>query len=506
MFSLMTRKTFIFGLLLLPPLFVKAQTDKVVTIIGTGYVGLVSGACLAEIGNSVICADIDSHKIELLRNGVMPIYEIGLSELVERNVDAGRLMFTDDVAQAIRLGDVIFIAVGTPMGEDGSANLSYIDGVVKMIAENIDSDKVIVTKSTVPVGTGKGIRAQLEGYGVDAHLFSIVSNPEFLREGLAVNDFLYPDRLVIGTDSDSALIALCEIYETLIAGGTPYVLTDVQTAEMIKYAANAFLAVKISYINEIANLCDATDADVKTVAYAMGLDHRISPAFLNPGPGFGGSCFPKDAQAIVYSAHKHNLPFHTVQASLDANFIQQGKPVEKLQALIQRESQSPIQREVQENLQGKTVAVLGLAFKAGTDDVRYSPAITTINLLQKLGATVRAYDPIATDNMRRIFPDLVYCVSPYEAATQADAVIIMTDWDEIKQIDFARLKKVMNSAMIVDARNVVNPEVLKQLGFACDAIGQSCLCKKSKEYVRKLVPIHLHKRTPLRKFSVKRNQ
>lgn len=499
MFLSIFRKDMIIVLLLLSPLLVKAQSDKVVTIIGTGYVGLVSGACLAEIGNSVICADIDSKKIELLHDGIMPIYEIGLRELVESNVDAGRLMFTDNVPEAIAQGDIIFIAVGTPMGDDGSANLSYIDGVVRMIAENINAYKIIVTKSTVPVGTGKGIRAQLENvYGIDPNMFSIVSNPEFLREGLAVNDFLYPDRLVIGTDSDSALIALCEVYEQLITGGTHYVLTDVQTAEMIKYAANAFLSVKISYINEVANLCDATDANVKTVAYAMGLDHRISPAFLNPGPGFGGSCFPKDSQAIIHIASKHNLPFHTVQAALDANVLQQGKPVEKLQALMQR--------ELQEDLVGKTVAVLGLAFKADTDDIRYSPAIRTINLLQELGAIVKAYDPIAMDNMRKVFPDLLYCSSPYQAATDADAVVIMTDWDEIKRIDFARLKKVMHYPMIVDARNVVNPETLKHLGFACDTIGQSCLCKKRNEYVHTLVPIHLHKRSPLTKFSVRRGE
>lgn len=476
-------RNFLFGLLLLPPLFLHAQSDKIITIIGTGYVGLVSGACLAEIGNSVICADIDSKKIDLLRAGVMPIYEIGLEELVARNVESERLMFTDNVPQAIATGDIIFIAVGTPMGDDGSADLTYINEVVRSIAENITSYKIIVTKSTVPVGTGKKIRAQLENYGIDPNLFSIVSNPEFLREGLAVNDFLYPDRLVIGTDSDSALIALCEIYETLIAGGTPYVLTDVQTAEMIKYASNAFLSIKISYINEVANLCDATDADVKTVAYAMGLDHRISPAFLNPGPGFGGSCFPKDSQAIVYIAHQNNLPFHTVQAALDANKIQQDKPVEKLQALMSKERG--------ETLLGKTVAVLGLAFKANTDDVRHSPSIRTIELLKQHGATIKAYDPIASENMRKIFPDLACYSSAYEAATDADAVIIMTDWDQIKQIDFARLKRVMRNLIIVDARNIVNPEILKQLGFTCDAIGQSYLCKKRNEYLRKLVPIHL---------------
>lgn len=471
-----------------------AHSDKTITIIGTGYVGLVSGACLAEIGNSVICADIDSRKIDLLRNGVMPIYETGLGEIVERNVEAGRLLFTDDVPSAIAMGDIIFIAVGTPMGDDGSADLSYIDAVIGSIAENITSYKIIVTKSTVPVGTGKNIRAQLvEHYGVDPSLFSIVSNPEFLREGLAVNDFLYPDRLVIGTDSDNALIALCEIYETLITGGTPYVLTDVQTAEMIKHASNAFLAIKISYINEIANLCDATDADVKAVAYAMGLDHRISPAFLNPGPGFGGSCFPKDSQAMVYIARQNNLPFYTVQAALEANIVQQGKPVEKLINLMQQEGE--------QSIEGKTIAILGLAFKANTDDVRCSPAIATINLLLEQGAIVKLYDPIAVDNMRKIFPNLTYCASPYLAATDADAVIIMTDWDDIKQVDFARMKKVMKRSMVIDARNIISVETLKQLGFCCDAIGQSYLCKKNSEHLHKLVPIHLRKRVPLNKFS-----
>lgn len=490
------QKIFFLILFLVSSSLVNAQHDKIITIIGTGYVGLVSGACFAEIGNSVVCADIDSDKIELLSNGIMPIHEEGLEALVRRNVDVGRLMFTDNVAEAISMGDIIFIAVGTPMGDDGSADLSYIDDVVKMISENINSYKIIVTKSTVPVGTGKKIRAQLENiYGIDPSLFSIVSNPEFLREGRAVRDFLNPDRLVIGTDSDSGLIALCEVYEALIAEGIPYVITDVQTAEMIKYASNAFLSVKISYINEVANLCDATEADVKTVAYAMGLDHRISPAFLNPGPGFGGSCFPKDSQAIVHIAHQHNLPFHTVQAALDANVIQQGKPVEKLQVLLKKERN--------ENIAGKTVAVLGLAFKADTDDVRYSPAIKTISLLQELGAIVKAYDPIAIDNMRKIFPDLTYCTSAYQAAAEADAVIIMTDWDDIKQIDFARLKKVMCYPMIIDARNIINPEILKQLGFACDTIGQTHLCKKRNKYVRTLVPIRVCKRISSIKFPPK---
>lgn len=493
MLSSAIARIFFLGFSFLLSLFLNGQSDKLIAIIGTGYVGLVSGACLAEIGNSVICADIDTKKIDLLRNGTMPIYELGLEALVTRNVENGRLMFTDNVTEAIAMADIVFIAVGTPMDDDGSADLSYINDVIRTVAENITSYKIIVTKSTVPVGTGKTIRGQLENeYGVDPHLFSIVSNPEFLREGLAVNDFLNPDRLVIGTDSDSALIALCEVYETLIAGGTPHVLTNIETAEMIKYASNAFLSVKISYINEVANLCDETDADANIVANAMGLDHRISPYFLKQGPGFGGSCFPKDTQAIIHIAGKHDLPFHTVQGALTANELQQSKPVEKLKILMQR--------ELDQGLEGKTVAVLGLAFKANTDDVRYSPSIKTIELLQENGAIVRAYDPIATRNMCKIFPYLTCTQSPYEAADQADAVIIMTDWDQIKQIDFARLKNIMRNPIIVDARNIVNPETLKQLGFACDAIGRSYLCKKRSEYSHKLVPIHLHKRTPSRRF------
>lgn len=487
-------KKTILSLLLLPPLFSHAEEKNLITIIGTGYVGLVSGACLAELGNSVICADIDSDKINSLKNGIMPIYEQGLSEIVLRNVAAKRLHFTDDVNQAIRDANIIFIAVGTPMGEDGSADLSYINSVVGMIAHNINSPKIIVTKSTVPVGTGKKIRAQLEhDFTINPHLFSIASNPEFLREGLAVKDFLQPDRLVIGTDSDAALVALCEIYEPLITAGVNHVLTDIQTAEMIKYASNGFLSVKISFINEIANVCDAVDADVATVAYAMGLDHRISPYFLNPGPGFGGSCFPKDSQALVYIAQQHNLPFYTVQGALDANALQQTKSVEKLARLMKA--------QLNEEISGKTIAVLGLAFKANTDDIRYSPAIATIETLLQKGASVKAYDPIAMPNMSQVLPEITYCNTIDEAVTNTDAIIIMTDWDEIKQIDFCHIKTLVKQPLIVDARNIINPEILKQLGFYCDTIGQSYLCKNQNEYMRKLIPIRLRKRMPFAKLQ-----
>lgn len=485
-------KKILISLLLLPPLFINAEIT--ITIVGTGYVGLVSGACLADLGNRVICADINEEKINDLINGIMPIYEQGLSDIVARNIKAGRLSFTAHVDAAVRQADVIFIAVGTPMGEDGSANLTYVESVVDTIARNLNTYKIIVTKSTVPVGTGKKIRATLENiYHIAPEQFSVASNPEFLREGLAVNDFLNPDRIVIGTDSDTALVALCEIYEPLIAAGVNYVLTNIQTAEMIKYASNGFLSIKISYINEIANLCDKADADVATVAYAMGLDHRISPYFLQAGPGFGGSCFPKDAQALVYIAQQHGLPFHTVQAALEANKIQQQKPVEKLITLMKN--------KLDQSIENKTVAVLGLAFKANTDDVRYSPAITTIRLLLENNVHVKAYDPIAMKNMSFIFPDITYCASLYETVKDADALIIMTDWDEIKQIDFSRVKEFMQQPLIVDARNIINPVILKQLGFFCDTIGQSYLCKKMSDYIRKIVPISLHKRMPFVKLQ-----
>ena len=485
---------FFLCLLLSYSLIVYPESKKTITIIGTGYVGLVSGACLAEIGNSVICADIDVSKIMNLQQGIIPIHEQGLNEIIAKNVEAGRLTFTHNINDAIHYGDIIFIAVGTPMGEDGSANLSYIDDVVKTIANTISSYKIIVTKSTVPIGTGKNIRAKLENeFNVDPMLFNIVSNPEFLREGVAVNDFLEPDRLIMGAENEESLITMCEIYEPIISSGTPCILTNIQTSEMIKYASNAFLSVKISYINEIANICDAVDADVKTVARAMGLDHRISPQFLQPGPGFGGSCFPKDAQALIYIAQKNNIPLHTVQAALDANDTQQKKPVEKLVNLLHNTYDT--------DLTNKNIAVLGLAFKANTDDVRYSPAITTIKLLQEKGATIQAYDPIASDNMKKIFPDIHYYKSPYKAVTNSDAIIIMTDWDEIKQLDFAKIKMLVKTPIVIDARNIINPEILRQLGFTCDAIGQSYLYKQKNKHPYNLIPSCSRKYKQTKRYS-----
>lgn len=473
-----TIRSYLFILILLPwTTYISGDTK--IAVIGTGYVGLVSGAGLAEFNNEVICADIDTEKIAKLNNGIMPIYETNLEDLVRRNVQKGKLSFTNDIVYAMTTSDVIFIAVGTPMKDDGSADLSYINEVVDMIAQNINGYKIIVTKSTVPVGTGKKIRARLEhNFGINPTLFSIVSNPEFLREGIAVYDFLHPDRLIIGSDSDKALTTMCKIYEPLIMDGTIRILTDIQTAEMIKYASNAFLALKISYINEIANLCDATDADVKMVAQAMGLDHRISPYFLKPGPGFGGSCFPKDSQAIINIAQQYKLPMLTVEASLATNYLQQKKPVEKLVTLMQN--------KINQNLINKKIAVLGLSFKANTDDIRYSPSIATIQYLQQLGAHVVAYDPVANNNMKTLFSDIQYCQTPYEAVTDADGIIIMTDWDHIKQIDFVRVKELVKQPFIIDARNCINPNILKRLGFICDSIGQSHLYRQKNECTYKV--------------------
>lgn len=464
-----------------------AKNQTIITVIGTGYVGLVTGSCLAEFGNYVICADIDNQKINMLHNGVIPIYEPGLSEVVTRNLDSGRLMFTSNINAAIKNADVIFIAVGTPMDDDGSADLKAVETVIQTIAKNMNKYKVIVTKSTVPIGTGKKIEELMLKNNIHVKQFDIVSNPEFLREGCAVNDFLHPDRLVIGAESDNALAIMCKIYEPLINNKTPYVFTNIVSAETIKYAANAFLSTKLSFINEIANLCDQTGADVQTVGFAMGLDHRISPYFLKPGPGFGGSCFPKDTQALLYMAKQHDVPLHTVQAALETNKLQQLIPFKKLKKLMNKSTTGT------DLLTNKTIAVLGLAFKSNTDDIRYSPAITTIASLIKEGARVKTYDPAAMENMQQLFPSITYCTSLYEAVTNADAIIIMTEWDEFKQMDLSKIAKLVKGKYIVDARNILNPLHLQELGFECDTIGQSCLCTTKKRHHKRFIPMHLYK-------------
>ncbi|MFQ6674684.1 MAG: UDP-glucose dehydrogenase family protein, partial [Fidelibacterota bacterium] len=365
---------------------------KRIAVIGTGYVGLVAGAGLSDFGNEVTCSDVNSGRIADLRSGKIPFYEPGLAELVRKNVAAGRLSFTTDVGGAVLDSEVVLIAVWTPEGKDGEADLSAVRDVAKTIGKNLNGYKVICTKSTVPIGTGEMVRRIIKDTSPEDHEFDIVSNPEFLREGAAVKDFLIPNRVVIGSDSQRALETMREVYRPLFINETPMVISDIITAETIKYACNAFLAVKISYINEMANLCDATGADVHVVAKAMGLDGRISPKFLHPGPGFGGSCFPKDTLALVHQGESRGVELNVVGAAIRANEAQRGRVVEKVERLVGKD------------LKGKTVAILGLAFKANTDDVRQSPAIPIIDHLLEGGARVRAFDPAAAANMRSVFP------------------------------------------------------------------------------------------------------
>ena len=433
---------------------------KKITVIGTGYVGLVSGAGISDFGHRVTCADIIESKIKLLKNGDMPIYEPGLSELVDRNVNAGRLSFSTDVDEAIQQADVIFIAVGTPQSDNGEANISAVESVARSIGKNLNNYKVICTKSTVPVGTGDIICELIRENMVDGGEFDYVSNPEFLREGSAVKDFLWPDRVVIGASSIKAFNIMKEVYRPLYVNEKPILHTNVATAEMIKYAANAFLALKISYINEVANLCEAVGADVHLVAKGMGQDGRISPKFLHPGPGFGGSCFPKDTQAFATLSREKGVPMNTIDAAITTNNIQKTRMVEKLNNLIGG------------NFSGKTIGVLGLAFKPSTDDVRESSSIEMIQSILDGGGKVKAYDPIANKSMQNIFPDLNYLHSWEETCDGVDAMVIMTDWNEFRGMNLKKLKKVMKTPLVLDTRNILSMDKLSEYGFQFDNVGR----------------------------------
>ena len=433
---------------------------KKITVIGTGYVGLVSGAGISDFGHRVTCADIIESKIKLLKNGEMPIYEPGLSELVDRNVNAGRLSFTTDVDEAIQQADVVFIAVGTPQSDNGEADISAIESVAKTIGKNLNNYKVICTKSTVPVGTGDIICELIRENMVDGCEFDYVSNPEFLREGSAVKDFLWPDRVVIGASSIKAFNIMKEVYRPLYINEKPILHTNVATAEMIKYAANAFLALKISYINEVANLCETVGADVHLVAKGMGQDGRISPKFLHPGPGFGGSCFPKDTQAFATLSREKGVPMNTIDAAITTNNIQKKRMVEKLNNLIGG------------NFSGKTIGVLGLAFKPNTDDVRESSSIEMIQSILDGGGKVKAYDPIANKSMHNIFPDLHYLHSWEETCDSVDAMVIMTDWNEFRGMNLKKLKKIMKTPLVLDTRNILSIDKLSEYGFQFDNIGR----------------------------------
>ena len=433
---------------------------KKVAIIGTGYAGLVSGAGLSDFGNRVICADILIDKINLLKNGTIPIYEPGLKELVDKNVDANRLVFTTDVKKAILESEVIFIAVGTPEGDDGKADMTAVYAVANTIAENINEFKIICTKSTVPIGSGKTICEIIEKYPQNIGMYEYVSNPEFLREGSAVKDFLWPDRVVIGAESQKAFDIMRDIYRPLYINETPIMYTNVATAEMIKYAANGFLALKISYINEIANLCEEVGADVHDVARAMGKDGRISPKFLHPGPGFGGSCFPKDTQAIVSTAKEKNVSFDILQAAIKTNKSQKIRMAYKLKGLVN------------DDLKNKTIGILGLAFKPNTDDVRESSAIDIIEFIISQGGEIKAYDPIANQAMKEYFPNINYCNSWEMTCEGVNAIAIMTEWNEFRSIDLIQLKSLMIDPIILDTRNILDVEQLTKLGFLFDNVGR----------------------------------
>ena len=432
---------------------------KKITFVGTGYVGLVGGAGISEFGHQVTCADIDQNKIERLKAGEIPIYEPGLESLVKQNVAKGRLHFSHDVPKSIQNADIIFVAVGTPQGSNGEANLSTIESVAKTIGENLNGYKIICTKSTVPIGTGKRIEEIIRSVNPNVD-FDYVSNPEFLREGAAVKDFLHPDRVVIGTRTQKAIKVMGEVYRPLYINETPIISTTVETAEMIKYAANAFLSLKISYINEIANLCEAVGADVQDVARAMGLDGRISAKFLHPGPGYGGSCFPKDTHALAATGQKNRSPLLTVEAAIKTNAYQKVRMVDKLKRLMGG------------SFKGKTVAVLGLAFKPQTDDVREAASIVIVSNLAESGATVQAYDPIAMDNFKNHFPNIQYFDSWQDAVKNADACILLTEWNEFRGMDLNKLKDLMKTPVLLDTKNIISIQELESRGFTYDNIGR----------------------------------
>ncbi len=432
-----------------------------ITIIGTGYVGLVSGAGLADFGMQVICVDIDSDRIKNLGDGKIPFYEPGLEELVERNVKNERLSFTTDLEMAVQNSLVIFVAVGTPDDGRGEPDLSQVEEVARRLAQVIDDYKVIVVKSTVPVGTSRRIQEIIRANLKKEVNVDIVSNPEFLREGSAIEDFMRPNRVVLGSDSAQALAIVKDIYRVLYLIETPFVLTNLETAELIKYASNAFLATKISFINEVANICEKVGADVHDVARAMGLDKRIGPKFLHPGPGYGGSCFPKDTLAFAHLGKSLDSPMRIVEAVIAVNKGQRAKMIAKIENAI-----GP--------LEGKTVAVLGLTFKPNTSDVRESPAIDIIKELLNKGATVKAYDPEGMAEFKKLVEDekLTFCRNAYGAAKEAEALVFLTEWNEFRNIDLQRLKKNLAKPVILDLRNILEPEKVCELGFDYVGVGR----------------------------------
>ena len=431
-----------------------------VAVIGTGYVGLVSGACFADFGHTVTCVDKDPSKIERLENGEIPIFEPGLDDLVAKNVREQRLFFTLDAKDAVKEADAVFIAVGTPSRRgDGHADLSFVYAVAEEIADLMDGFTVVVTKSTVPVGTGDEVEAIIKKKRPDAD-FAVVSNPEFLREGAAIKDFKIPDRVVVGTDDERAMELMRELYRPLYINETPILFTNRRTSELIKYAANAFLAVKITFINEIADLCEAVGADVQQVSKGIGLDGRIGKKFLHAGPGYGGSCFPKDTLALTKTANDYDSPIKIVDAVVEVNAARKKAMADK------------IIKTMGGDVSGKTIALLGLAFKPNTDDMRDAPALDIVPALQAAGASVRAYDPESMHEASQMLTDVMYCDGAYHAVEGADAVVILTEWDQFRALDLDRVKSLLSAPVMVDLRNVYTPEDIIKRGFTYDSIGR----------------------------------
>ena len=431
-----------------------------IAMIGTGYVGLVSGTCFSEFGITVTCVDTDAGKIERLHRNIMPIYEPGLDALVADNVKAGRLFFTTDLTGAVREADAVFIAVGTPSRRgDGHADLSYVYAAAEQIADAMDGYTVVVNKSTVPVGTGDEVERIIRNRRPDAE-FDVVSNPEFLREGSAINDFMRPDRVVIGTESERARAVMKQLYRVLYLIETPIVFTSRRTSELIKYAGNTFLATKITFINEIADLCEKVGADVHDVAKGIGLDGRIGKKFLHPGPGYGGSCFPKDTLALVRTARDAGAPLKIVETVVAVNDERKKRMADKIVAACGG------------SVAGKTVAVLGLTFKPNTDDMRDSPSLDIVPALVEAGASVRAFDPEGMEEAKKQLPAITYCDDPYAAMEGADALAILTEWNEFRALDFGRTKSLLKAPVVVDLRNVYEPEMMREAGFTYVSIGR----------------------------------
>jgi len=427
-----------------------------ITVIGVGYVGLVTGACLADLGNQVVCINRSQEKSDNLKKGILPIYEPGLEEIVRRNNEAGRLHFTTSWDEALADAEFVFIAVGTPTGIEGEADLAYVQAVTEEVAKRIRKPLIIINKSTVPIGTGDWVADIVRDIRGDDVPFSVVSNPEFLREGSGVYDFLNPDRVVLGSTNRESAEKVAELYAPL---GGETIITDLRTAEMIKYASNAFLATKISFINEIANICESLGADVKEVANGMGADRRISPSFLGAGLGWGGSCFPKDIKALIHMAELYGERPEILRAVSHVNYDQRKRLIQKL-------------RHILGGFRGKTVGLWGLAFKPNTDDMRDAPSLSIVNMLQHEGATVKAYDPEAQANARQRMEDVILCDDPYQVAEAADALILVTEWNEFKQLDMAQVRSVMRQPVLIDGRNIYDPRRMAEIGFTYRGVGR----------------------------------